>query len=388
MESPFTQAGVDGRIDLTSTTSLRYRAAYSTNALDRRDNALDLDFDWELRRWRADVEAIQRRGSYGAELGLTIEGAAAKTGYALSDADLTLYRARGALSYRLAETSDQTLAVQLTGSEGDLGLRAALRHHWSPRRNNDLEATVAWAERLPAEDGRVWLWQQRGYGFLADAGVEATRDSDLETGRSLTGDLRWRLVLAEGLSLQFGADVRAHSRLALDAQTFQFDSVSQVFAGPVRLRSDQEGELVGAELAATWVRRSIHLRSSYRFQDVLGGSGGFRDAWRTVPRHRLGISALYTPWGSLGLGAKLRYRSPARWAAYRLAAEQSGGRYGSKVDDALIIDVVIQKWLWKRRFRAHLLFHNVLNDTVTHHPIGEASDLSFAVQGELLLDGL
>ncbi len=84
----------------------------------------------------------------------------------------------------------------------------------------------------------------------------------------------------------------------------------------------------------------------------------------------------------------VRYRTSTRWAGYRLAAEQSGGRYRGDIDDALILDLAVQKWLWARRLRGHLLFQNVFNDAVPDHPIGAAYGLSFAVQGELLLAGL
>ncbi len=84
----------------------------------------------------------------------------------------------------------------------------------------------------------------------------------------------------------------------------------------------------------------------------------------------------------------LRYRSSTRWVDYRLADEQTRGLYTSTLDDALVVDVGVQNWFWDRRLRGHLLFHNVFNDAVPHHPIGAAYDLSVAVQAELLLEGL
>ncbi len=387
-ESPFDQAGVDGSFGLTPGTRLRYRAAYSSNALARHDNALGFDFDWALKRWRAGVEAVRQRSSLGGTLGFELEGASVESGYTLTDDRLTLFRAYGELSYRLAASARQTLAVQLTGGEGDLGVRAGLAYLWSPRSGQTIEATISWIERLPAEDGRVWLWQERGYGFLSDAGIGVTQDGQLQTARGLVGDLRWGVPIAADLRLRLGAYARAVSRLALDRQTFDVDSAGLALASPARLLIDQDGELGGAELFAEWRRPSLQVRTFYRFQDALGGSEAFREVWRTAPRHRLRISALYTPWPSLDLWVVIRYRSSTHWAGYRQAANQSGGRYGGELDDALILDLAIQKWLWKRRLRGHMLFQNVLNDAAPDHPIGAAYGLSFAVQGELLLHGL
>ncbi len=388
VESPSNQAGVYGAFRLTGPTSLRYRASYTTNALDQRANALDLDFDWELRRWRVVIEAARQRRSHRATLGVAVERASAKTGYALSDDGLSVYRTFAELAYRLSEATEQTIALQLTEAEGDLGLRAAMAHRWSPNPHSSVEAVVALLERLPAEDGRIWLWHQRGYGFLPDAGVEVTAEEALETARTLAGDLRWKLELGDRLWLRLGAYARSLSGLALEQQTFEFDPASQVFSGPVRLSTDQDGEVGGAEVAADWSNPAVHLRAYYRYQDVLGGGERFREGWRAVPRHRLRISGLYTPWESLSLSAMLRYRSSTRWVDYRLADEQTRGLYTSTLDDALVVDVGVQNWFWDRRLRGHLLFHNVFNDAVPHHPIGAAYDLSVAVQAELLLEGL
>ncbi len=107
-----------------------------------------------------------------------------------------------------------------------------------------------------------------------------------------------------------------------------------------------------------------------------------------MPKHRLRLTALFTPWESSSFWGSLRYRSASRWADYRDAAEASGGAYRDTLEDALVFDLGAQKWFWNRRLRLHLLLHDVFDDAVPHHPVGAAYGLTFAVQGELLLDGI
>jgi hypothetical protein len=389
VESPLTHIGIDGKFRTRGAISLRYRLAYSANALAEHENSLDLDYDWGLTRWRAELEARRDRRSHRAKLGLSLDAASAETGYPLSDDGFTLLRAYGELAYRLSPAHDQVLAWQLTTDSENLGYKAALTHRWRPAPDHQLKVAIAYLERIPAEDDRIWYWYRRGYRFLPDNGVPVTVDGEPGTARTASADLRWTAGLSDDLRVRLGGYLRSLSGLSLEDQPFQFDSASGAFSGPVRLVTGRSGEIGGAELGADWATLPrLEIGSYYRFQDILGGDELFENAWRTVPKHRLRITALYTPWESFSLRAALRYRSSSRWADYRDADEQSDGAYSSKVDDALELDLAAQKWFWQHRLRLHLSLRNVFDDAAPHHPIGPAFGLTLAVQGELHLDGL
>ncbi|MGD2216901.1 MAG: hypothetical protein PVJ64_09095 [Gemmatimonadales bacterium] len=389
VESPFTHIGIDGTLRTRGAVSLRYRLAYSANTLAEHENSLDLDYDWTLSRWRAELEASRNHRSNRAKLGLSLDAVSAETGYSLSDDGFALLRAFGELAYRLSPTHDEALAWQLTTDSEDLGFRAALTHRWRPTPDHQVEVVIAYSERIPAEDDRIWYWYRRGYRFLPDNGVTVAVDGEPGTARTASADLRWTARLNDGLKVRVGGYSRSASGLSLEDQPFQFDSASGAFSGPVRLVTGRSGEIGGAELGADWAPLpQLEIGSHYRFQDVLGGDEQFEDTWRTLPKHRLRITTLYIPWESFSFRAALRYRSSSEWADYRDADEQSDGAYSSKLDDAFVLDLAAQKWLWQHHLRLHLSLRNLFDDAVPHHPIGPGYGLTFAVQGELRLDGL
>ncbi|MGD8698977.1 MAG: hypothetical protein PVJ43_06785, partial [Gemmatimonadales bacterium] len=387
VQSPFTHVGLDGVFRLSNRSAIGYRAAYSSNALDRQQNSLDLDFDWKLTAWSAAVEAVQKGEGHEATVGANLTRSRATTGYALSREEIILATAFGQIEYRLGWRSTQALMASVAAGEDDLALAAAFAHRWRAGRRQRIDLVVSFSERLPEQDNRIWLWHRRGYGFLPDNGVDVTLTGSPSAAQTLAADLRWRAEPAPQLQLQLGGYLRSQRRLLLEMQPYSFNGTSHAFAGPVTVVSQQSGRLAGGELAAAWdASLNLGVRGYYRYQEPISGSETFKATWRTVPRHLLRVTAQYDPWPSVGIRGTARYRSSSVWQDFDAAAGQTDGLYSSRVDDALTLDLALQKWLWDRRARLQLVFCNLLNDAVPHHPIGAAYGLSFAVQGEVLLD--
>jgi len=387
VQSPFTHVGLDGAFVLSNRSAIRYRAAYSSNALDRQNNSLDIDFDWKLTSWSAAVEAVRHGDRHEATVGVNLKRSLARTEYGLSRDDVTLATAFGQIEYRLGWRSRQTLTLAITAGEDDLALAAAFAHRWLARGRQQIDFTLSFSERLPEEDRRIWLWHRRGYKFLSDNGVEVTLTGSPRPTETLAADIRWQMEPARRLQLRLGAYLRSHWRLQLEEQPYSFDIESHAFAGPVTVVNEQSGEIAGAELAAAWnVAQSLGVRGYYRYQEPVAGSALFKSLWRTVPRHLLRATVQYDPWPSVGIRGTARYRSSTFWQDYTAADGQTDGLYSSRVDDAFALDLALQKWLWDRRMRLQLVFRNLLDDPVPYHPIGAAYGLSFAVQGEVLLD--
>ena len=389
-ESPFTQLGINGSLGFAPATELRYRAIYAANELSEHANTLDLDFDWRLKNWTVELEAGRRGESYRATLGAGLERTSAETDYPLSDDGYTLWKLYGEVRNRLHTHLRQRLALSLTGSAGDMAVKGAISERFGFARRHTLEVVLSYSERLPEEDGRVWFWLRRGYGFLPDNGVEVTMDGDLGKSRTIAGDLFWTGRPHSSLSLRFGGYVRSFSGLTLEDQTFELNPDDGSFFGsPVRVLPQREGEIAGLEIAADYTPvRQLDLRFIYRHQTEIGGDSVFADAWKTIPEHRVRMSAQFIPWSDVSLWAMVDYRTSAFWADYRLADGQSGGVYSAEVGDVVAVNLAVQKWLWHRRLRVNLQLRNLFSEPEPYHPIGAAYDLSFIVLAELLLDGI
>ncbi|UCF18976.1 MAG: hypothetical protein JSU87_13740 [Gemmatimonadota bacterium] len=388
-ESPLTHLGIDGTEWLSRETALRYRLSYSSSALQERANSLDIDFDWDIARWTANIEAIRRLDTREMSIGAAYRNSSASTAYQLSGDGFDLVDLYARLGYQFGRAMQQELAVSLTGGAGAAGLKGALTHQWRVAAQHDVVAAISYVERLPEEDGRIWYWHRRGYDFLTDNGIGVTLNGEESETRTMAGHVRWAGRLREALSARVGIYLRSHSDLALEEQPFQFDSTSRSFSGPVRLLAQQGGWLAGSDVGAVWqASPRLQVFGYYRYQDALGGDASYKDVWRTVPRHSFQLKAWYTPWPSVSLWGMLDYRSSAYWSDYAAADVQSEGTYRANLSDALTLNLAAQKWFWERRLRINLKLHNILDDAVPYHPMGTAYGLSFIVQGELQLAGL
>jgi len=387
VQSPYTHIGIDGEFRLPGRTNLRYRSAYESNQLDKHPNALDLDFDWRLERWSAALQARRLVSGFEVRVGARIDHATAKTRFSLTEEQLDVLELYGTAALVANRSLSQQAAVSLVRGGGKVGGSIVLSQLWRAGPIHTLTASVGYSELLPAEDEPIWLWQRRGYGFLEVNGIAVTREGESSTASLLSGDARWQIDPGKGLRFAIDAYLRAHSDLTLDDRDLAFDPSDATFAGPVRVVSGIGGEIVGAAADVRWRApvSGLELRWRYAYQDAVGGDRLFRDTWRAVPRHRARATADYTPVPGLALRADLHYRGATRWTDYADAAALSDGRYDGRVDDALILDVAAQKWLWQRRLRLHLQARNIFDQPVPHHPIGVALGLTFQAQLEMRL---
>ena len=64
------------------------------------------------------------------------------------------------------------------------------------------------------------------------------------------------------------------------------------------------------------------------------------------------------------------YRGDADYREYAAVEVESAGRYRVRVDDALTVDVAVQKRLWDERLRTHFGIRNLLGADLRYHPTG------------------
>lgn len=389
VRSPFTHAGVSGGFRLGGPARIEYRASFDRNQLDREENALGLDFDWEMDRWRADASLSSRIGDRPLSLTVGVERTVATTGYGLTDDDFYVGSARGRLGYRLDARQSGSVALQVATAGDRPVLRAAVTYRLALDSTQTLEAVVSHLERLPEEDTRIWIWRSRGYGFLSDNGVQITGNGGPGKTRVLAVDLRWSRRFASGLSASLGGYARRMSGLLLEEQDYSYDPITQSFGGPVRLLPDREGTVLGGELGLEWsAAERASTRVYYGYRHTVAGDAAFEREWDTVPSHRVSLQASYDPWRTVRLRGSVRYRGATIWHDYAASEEQTGGAYTFAVPDRLLVDVSAQKWFWRRRLRLHIMVRDLLDQEKPLHPIGAAHGLSFLVQGELRMGGL
>ena len=165
---------------------------------------------------------------------------------------------------------------------------------------------------------------------------------------------------------------RRDRKLALERARLHFnDAAGESFEGPVALVHDAGGELAGAgvefELSAV---RTLVVRGSWWYSATVGGDTLYREARAAVPRHGFRLTSEWVPVPGLDLWLSAAWRSASRWAAFESVEAETGGRYRSEVEPALVLDVAVAKRLWDGRLGVQAAVRNLLGANLRYHPAG------------------
>lgn len=386
--SRLTIGSLSGSVPLGGRMALDYRLSRTARGIGYRSNTFGLDFDWRTTTWLggADISFVTSSLRHWYTAGY--ERVEAATGYELTQPDYHLsklgadweWSGRGDLSYRAG--------AMMSHGEGGVSVECAVGGKWRFDDANRFEANASYVERRPERDARIWYWQERGYDFLRDAGVEVTSDGSLGTSRRWAMDVEWAIEPVRFVSASVSGYYRGFSDLLLEEQAFRFDSAEQAFSGPVRLVSGREGGVAGGEVI---VRGSpsprVRLRAAYRYEHAVAGDTVFRRVWDAVPRHLFSQTVRYAPAPSLALWARFAWMSAAEWRDYDGADAETAGAYRSTLDDIVTLDLALTKWFWHGRLKGHLAVRNLLGAAPLYHPIGASFDTTVFAGIELLVGG-
>jgi hypothetical protein len=259
---------------------------------------------------------------------------------------------------------------------------AALRQRWRPGPRLTLDLGASYARPVRAVDNSIWAWAERGYPLVAESGVPATIAGPVRRASQVQFDLGLHVTLASWSSLRVEGFWRRHDDLTLVERALSIDPVDRSFSGPAHVTTDGGGQVAGGLITAEAHAERLAFRIGYRHQRSVAGEDRFRAAEARLPRHRIRYSLEFTPADGLDLWSMLEYRSATHWREYEAVEAATGGEYRAQVPASVGIDVAIQKWLWKRRLRAHLGFRNLLGSTLRYHPAGATVGPRMYVQFE------
>jgi hypothetical protein len=102
-----------------------------------------------------------------------------------------------------------------------------------------------------------------------------------------------------------------------------------------------------------------------------------------IPDYKENYRLTVNPVENFSIWVMLKYRSAVFWNDYRFINQESDGEYSANLSEILSLDIAINKWFWKKRIKASLLFNNLLNRKEITHPIGTSMDLRFLGQMEI-----
>ena len=381
--SRMAHAALTGLFGREEGANVVYRAEYTYNALDERANTLGIDFDFATGVLRADIEAGYVVPSFGGRVGVGIVNRSAQSGYALSDDNDVAPRAYVEIDHALTSAGRQELGLVVANAGDDVALDASLRQSWNVGESNRLAFGLGFVHRPAQEDPRVWLWNERGYRIVEDNGVAVTRVDSLSSTDKLTADIALTRSLGDNIYGRVGAYYRNFMDTYIEAQSFQYDSLSHAFGSPVTLEGDYDGQVAGAEVVVEGEIGDVYTRTYYRYQSAIAGDALFEAQWARIPEHHFRQTVTYRPVAAFSMRAVLGYYSATEWRDYADVAAQTGGEYTSTIDDFFTFELGAQKWFWHEQFRAAVFFRDIFSQAPNYHPIGAAFDLTVFIQFEI-----
>jgi hypothetical protein len=365
-----TEVGLAGTTPVGSERELSWDLAHTAGRISPRGVEDRPAVEWETGMTEGRLELIQRQGRLSIA-GVRLRRLTGQGAGPLSHQTISLATAYAELTLGRDRARSPRLAAALTGGDGEAGLAAVASRAWTLAGGSTLETVVAYERAVRAEDTDIWAWTERGYRLFEDAGADVEIVGERRGAERISGDACWSLPVGRTVRLVGRGFYRRDRRLALERARLHFVPGGESFEGPVALVHGAGGELAGGsvelELSAV---RTLMVRGSWWYAAPVGGDTLYRETRAAVPRHVVQLTSEWVPVSGLELWLSARWRSASRWAAFETVEAETGGRYRSEVDPALVLDLAIAKHLWDGRFGVQAAVRNLLGGGLTYHPAG------------------
>ncbi len=368
-DQSFTIGGLTGDVPLPQGRQLRYDVGQAWNQVRLARGRPGPPLDWQAATTEVRAE-VAHPGSTLETGGLRLRRQVVTTPEDLADPSIEIATAYAALRFA-DDPRGPAAAGIITLGEGDVGLAALLTRGWTLAHGAEVEAILSYERLSQGEDNTIWAWTERGYTLLEDSGADFEVVGAPRSPERLGADLSVSARPARGVTVSARGLFRRSRGLALERRDLHFVPSTSSFEGPAAIINGAEGELAGGavELAGR-PAQGLAVRASLWVRGAVGGDDVFQDAWAAVPDHGALVTMEYAPVEGLDLWMMWAYRGAARQGEFAAVEAESAGQYRAQVDDALTVDVAVQKRLWDGRLRAHFGVRNLLGAELRYHPAG------------------
>jgi hypothetical protein len=280
---------------------------------------------------------------------------------------------------RSVERGAASAALELRTSDGHAGVLAAGSARFPLPGGGVLHADAWHVRALPSELEGFWGLHARGYRFLEVAEVDVLAGPfppRRETGAQLRA-----AEVPLGSSLRITAFFRAGSTegVIVERPSFRMGPRRPEHSAPLLVRATGRGTAVAGGAEARWrPARRFAADARYRWLRPVAGDPLLRQAWLTLPAHRLTTGGVWLPRPDLRIGVRVEAWSATRWPGYE-------GVGAGRLPGGVRLDVSAEKELWEERVHVHARLEDLLDRRVPLHPLGAAPGLSVMVGGSARL---
>jgi len=383
-KNQFISVGLSGDTDFSEKIIISYKVRYSQNALKKRENAYDLDFDWESERLYANLNCVYKQSMTTFKLGLAADQTRINTDYSMTRNLINEGLVYGSVRIDQISGSQLNVDTEVRFNDHETGYKIASGYHWKVKNNQQLVTNIAYSQIMTNNENTLWFWSERGYDFLRDHGGDYSIEGRLSPAKQWSMDFSWHRDEDILPSIKVGILYRGFIRKNWEEQLFQYDIDFKTVSGPVTIKTGENGQMAGVYMKLRSVQSSLFEHNFYyRYAAALGRSGLFSRIRNEIPENLFIYRITYIPVKNFSIWAMFKYISSTTWYDFQDIDQQSNGIYSSHLSEILLIDVAVNKWIWKKQIKVDFILRNFLNKKNISYPIGASPDLRFYVQAEL-----
>jgi len=384
VENHFLSIGLIGQTEFSNTITTGYKLRYTRNTLGKRENAYDIYFDWSKENIYGSIHGLYKLSKLSFRFGLAAEQTKINTDYILTQNQIN----DGIIftSIILDQKAGSRLNVdsEIRFNKHETGIKLAATNWWKMAANQGLFSNITYSQTMTNLENSIWYWSERGYDFIRDKGGNYTIEGVLHPARQWSVDLYWAREEDKIPSIRIGMNVRGFISKNWEEQPFEYEYISKTVSGPVTIRTGEQGTIGNIYLKldshqSTQFEHQIY----YRYANVIGSNGLFSRIRDEIPASIFVYRVIYTPVNNFSIWAMCKYISSTSWNDFQNINLQSNGLYSSRLSDVILIDIAINKWLWKRQIKLDLILRNLLNKENLSYPIGASPNLRIYAQAEM-----
>lgn len=373
------RGGVTGRFGSGTKIAARYRAMGFRSQVADRQNRRGVSAYWQQDGMSGMTALDLRHGSWQTTFGTGMDIFRTQFIGQSGRHALRVFRFHGSIHRllgRRARVTGEFAGSMASGAFGYGGL-VTLTGSLGGGIMAEITGTLA---QLEEEQG-IWYWIREGY--MAPGATGAAMPAEFGVSRTVTADLRLSRSFSDAARVTVSAGVRNIDGATLTTRTARWDAATTGFQTATTVHTGVSGRTVRFGLAADiQPHSSLGLRLVYTRLGVMSGDVVFREVWRRHPGYRAGATIRYAPDGRFTLYGRLRVDGSSSWAGYRVAAQDSEGRYMAYVPAAWLLDVTAKKRFWRDHLRMGVTLRNMLNQEHRTHPAGAITNMALYFHAE------
>jgi hypothetical protein len=384
VKNHFLSVGLIGNTDFSNQLMIGYKFRYSGNSLKKRENASNIDFNWSLERFYANIHSIFNLSGLAFKLGMAAEKTKVATNYKLTQNQINDGIVFSSINLNQDSGSYLNVDAEFRFNQHETGIKIAATNLWKVKADQGIFTNIAYSQTMTNIENSLWYWSERGYDFVRDQGGDYTIRGTLRPARKWSFDLYWLRDEDILPAIKTGILFHGFLRKNWEEQPFQYEFISKTVSGPVSVKTGQRGQMGAIYFKLSYSNSSrFEHQFYYRYAIPIGKNGLFSKIRDEIPESLFIYRITYKPVKNFSIWVMCKYVSTTFWTDFKDIDQQSDGLYSSHLSDIFLIDIAINKWMWKRQIKVDLILRNLFNNKNISYPIGASPNLRFYAQAEM-----